>query len=283
VNSQLWSIGLIVLSATAFGAMPLFAGIAYNSGVTPLTLLFLRFAIGAALLHIWMWARSIPYPGRSACGQLLWIGGVGFVLQSICFFTAIKFANPALVVVLLYSYPTLVTVVETMFWRVPLTARKAVAIVLTSIGAVLTAATALNAQPLGVVLALLAAIVYAGYVLLSSHIMQREAPLPSCSVIFTAAALVFGGLVQTLHQQLPTTSTAWAGTIGVAGCSIVAIVSLFAGIQRLGAARAALLSTLEPVIAMVLVSVVTGQLLTSEQLVGGGLIIGGAVSLSKPS
>ena len=261
--------------------MPLFAEQAYIAAVAPVTLLFLRFAISAVVLQVWMWASRTPYPKRPAWKNLCCIGGIGFVLQSLCFFTAIRFANPALVAVLLYCYPILVTLAERVLWKVPLTGRKCFAIGLTSCGLMCTVTTTIQAQPLGIGLALLAAVIYAAYVLASSQTMRNEDPLPSCSVIFTSAALVFGGLMQASQQRLPTTGIAWGASIGVAACSVIAVVSLFAGIQQLGASLASTLSTLEPVVAIVFVSLLTGQWLTQDQLIGSGLILSGAIGMVK--
>jgi drug/metabolite transporter (DMT)-like permease len=67
---------------------------------------------------------------------------------------------------------------------------------------------------------------------------------------------------------------AWFGLIGVGGLStFVAIQTFYAGAQRIGAAQAALISTVEPIWSIALAAILFGVGLTAVQLVGGGLIL----------
>jgi drug/metabolite transporter (DMT)-like permease len=71
---------------------------------------------------------------------------------------------------------------------------------------------------------------------------------------------------------------AWFGLVGVGVVStFVAIQSFYAGTQRVGAAQAALLSTIEPVWTITLAAILLGESLQPIQLVGGALILLGVV------
>lgn len=54
-----------------------------------------------------------------------------------------------------------------------------------------------------------------------------------------------------------------------------AILLLFSGMEKIGAARASLLSTLEPFSAVLMAYFLLGEKLTFPQLIGGGLILVG--------
>jgi len=54
----------------------------------------------------------------------------------------------------------------------------------------------------------------------------------------------------------------------------VPIGAFYAGAQRLGAARAALVSTVEPIFTIVAAGLIFGERLTVIQLLGGALILG---------
>ncbi|HTS15468.1 MAG TPA: EamA family transporter, partial [Candidatus Sulfotelmatobacter sp.] len=54
----------------------------------------------------------------------------------------------------------------------------------------------------------------------------------------------------------------------------VAMQTFYAGARRIGAARAALVSTIEPVYTIALATLLFGEALTAVQLVGGALVIG---------
>src|SRR6266542_4936198 len=92
---------LIALSAVCFAAMPVFARAVYAAGGDPGTLLTLRFAGAAVVLLLLAFGRGAAIPtGRSLVGLLI-MGGVGYVSQSLSYFTALTMTSAAL---LGYSY-----------------------------------------------------------------------------------------------------------------------------------------------------------------------------------
>lgn len=81
---------------------------------------------------------------------------------------------------------------------------------------------------------------------------------------------------------LPTTPTAWAAVLAIALVStIVAMVGFFAGLRRLGAADAATLSTLEPVVTFVLAALVLGEPVGPLQVLGGGIVLAAVAALAR--
>ncbi len=98
------------------------------------------------------------------------------------------------------------------------------------------------------------------------------------ALIYVAIALVFG---QAAGLAQPTDSWAalWPVLVaGVAGAG-VATFSFITGIRLLGAPRAAILSTFEPVVGVVLAAVLLAERSTPLQLVGGALIIAAGIVL----
>lgn len=278
---RLLGVFLVVISAASFGAMPIFAHFAYASGVTPITALFLRFTIAALCLWFYQVARQQPLPTPKNLRTLIGIGGVGFVLQSLSFFTALIFASPGVVVLLLYLYPAIVIGISIVVLHHPSSPTKLMALGLALGGTALTIGSIGETKPIGVVLGLASALVYAVYVLLGDRVMREEAPMMACTVMFSAAAVVFGGLVALQGVSLPTTVTGWAAIGALALIStVVAIGSLFAGIKLLGASTAAILSTLEPVVTILLAMAILHQPITVPQMAGGALILTSVMVLS---
>ena len=73
-------------------------------------------------------------------------------------------------------------------------------------------------------------------------------------------------------------AAAWPGLVAIGFvASFLAIQTFYAGARRLGAAQAALVSTVEPVYIVVLAALVLDQRLAPIQLVGAGLILVGVV------
>jgi drug/metabolite transporter (DMT)-like permease len=57
----------------------------------------------------------------------------------------------------------------------------------------------------------------------------------------------------------------------------VAVLAFYAGSHRIGAARAALVSTVEPIWTIALAAVLLGEALGALQFVGGAMILAGVV------
>ncbi|MBD1910812.1 MULTISPECIES: DMT family transporter [unclassified Leptolyngbya] len=271
---QLFGIILIILSATSFGAIPIFAHFAYASGATPLTVLFFRFAIAAVCFCTYLVIRQIPLPNPKNLRTLILLGGVGFVLQSLSFFFALTVASPGLVVLLLYLYPTIVVGISIVVLHRPSSPGTLWALSLALLGTVLTIGPVGNAQLLGVILGLVSACIYATYILVGEQVMTQESPITASTVVLTSAAVVYGGIVTIRGVSLPQDASGWLaiGALGLIS-TVVAIGALFTGIKLLGASTASMLSTLEPVVTIALSLVILKQPITGMQLVGGALIL----------
>ncbi|HEY0069524.1 MAG TPA: DMT family transporter, partial [Chloroflexia bacterium] len=137
---------MVLLSAVAFGLMPVFAKLAYAEGTNLSTLLAIRFAL--ASVTIWaIWAvagaRIRTEGGKGAAPwtrlvlPLVALGALGYVGQSFSYFTALSEISASATGLLLYTYPILVTVLAFLIYREPLTPRKLVALALASVGALL--------------------------------------------------------------------------------------------------------------------------------------------------
>lgn len=112
-------------------------------------------------------------------------------------------------------------------------------------------------------------------------------PAPSAALMLTAtwalywlAAAVTGRPVD--PGRIP--AEAWPGLLGVGIFSTaVAIQAFYAGARRIGAAQAALVSTVEPIYTITLASVLFGETLAPVQLLGGALVIGGVLLAQSDS
>jgi drug/metabolite transporter (DMT)-like permease len=78
-------------------------------------------------------------------------------------------------------------------------------------------------------------------------------------------------------------AAAWPGLVGVGVvATFIAIQTFYAGVRRIGAAQAALVSTIEPAWTIALAALLFGQTLAPIQLAGGALIIIGVIIAQAP-
>ncbi|CAG2143543.1 hypothetical protein LMG31506_02850 [Cupriavidus yeoncheonensis] len=277
---------LIALSASAFGAMAIFARFAYEAGADVYGLLTVRFTLAAVALAFVMRGRGIRLPSWQRVLALAAMGGIGYVGQSFCFFSALNHAQASLVALLLYLYPLFVTILAAIFLKERLTTAAVIALVLCSAGAGLTVGGG-EGSPLGIALGLAAAVIYSVYIIVGARVTAGVNAIATTTVICAAAALVYGTisvlrLSAGMPPQFPATAGGWLAMLGIALLStVLAILTFFAGLQRLGAAQASMLSTLEPVVTVALAAALLGEHISGAQAVGGGLILAGVLWLTR--
>jgi drug/metabolite transporter (DMT)-like permease len=278
LSGVLW----IVLSAAGFGAMAIFAKLAYRDGVTLSTMLFLRFAIAGLLLAAWGVAQRMRWPQGRDLAWLLAMGAVGYVGQAYCYFSALQYASAGLVALLLYLYPAIVTVLSVLVFGGRVGRGRGWAVAAALAGTALTVGGELSSQMPGIVLGIGAALIYSAYILAGAGVMRRVAPVPAATVVMLAAAVVYGALAASEGLAAPAGFTGWAAVLAIAVFStLLAILGFFKGMERLGAADASTLSTLEPLITLGLAALVLGEAVSGLQLAGGALILAAVVYLAR--
>lgn len=284
-RSQLKGAALVATSAAAFGALPILARLAYAHGVDLLGILVPRFAIGAALLALIAAARGSRWPRGRTLVAALAMGGLGYTGQSFLYFSALRHADASLVALLLYSFPFIVVVLAVLFLHERLNAARIAALLAAAVGLVLTIGGG-QGSPLGIVLGLGAALVYAVYIIVGSQALRDVDPIVSSGLICAAAAVSYGAIaiareLSGVQTQWPTGAQAWLPVTALAVVStVLAIAAFFAGLQRLGPTPTSVLSTLEPVVSVALAAAVLGERISAMQLLGGAVIVGTAIRLA---
>ena len=280
---------LCLASAAAFGAMGIFGKLAYDEGASVATLLSIRFVLAAVLF--WALAaatgairdlRALPWRDL---GVALALGAVGYSAQAGCYFAALRRLDASLLSLVLYTFPAIVAVAAIVLGRERASRRAAAALALASVGLVLVLAGAGTGalDPLGMGLGLAAAFVYAAYILISEDVVQRVGPLVLSALVCTGAAtsLTLGGAALGEVQAGAVTAAGfgWLGALALVS-TVAAIVLFFAGLARVGPTTASILSTAEPMTAVLLAFLVFGESLGVTQLAGGTLVLGGVLILS---
>jgi drug/metabolite transporter (DMT)-like permease len=282
------SLAMVVVSAACFGTLAVLAPKAYQAGASPLPLLAWRFAFAAILLAVVIVARDHNVRALAVpAGDLLRFSALaitGYGAASVCFFFALKFADSAVVAVLLYAYPALVTLASWAFLGERASLARGVAVLVTFFGCAMVVGlfggNAHVAWP-GIVLGFGAACGYALFNLLSHRWLPGRSELVMMLYTFAIAGVMSALLTVAVGQSLSPRGwqpSAWwlLGAI-VLIPTFAAVVLYLQGIRGLGPSQAALVSTLEPIFTIVLAWFVLGQWLTAVQIAGAVLVCGGVV------
>lgn len=282
MNPRLSGALYVAISATAFGAMAIFARQAYAGGADVMAVLLLRFVIAAVLMTSFMFVTGRRWPRGRNLLLLASMGGLCYVAQSMSFFSALKYASAGLVALLLYLYPFIVTVLGAIVLRQRLGRQRLLPVLAALFGTALTLGGGFAGEARGVALGLTAALVYAIYTLVGGRVLMYEDALASATVVMIAAAAVFIGLAGWQQPAFPHTALAWAAIAAIAVvCTVVAMLTYFLGIRQLGAADAATLSTLEPAVTIVLAALFLDEAFAPLQAVGAIIILAAVVWLTR--
>ena len=285
----------MILSAASYSLFTLFAQVALEV-LRPTDVLFWRFAIAAPVAWAVVGLRRLAGHGAGVFA-VRWrpsiaLGLVFGVLAWLAF-AALEHLTGSLYVVIIYTYPAMVAIGGRWLGRpAPTGMWGPLAVML--IGIVLTAPEVFASPGAGVWLGVLMTIgnaaLYAGYILYSERVvgtagrLDVDAPRRVDGFVTAAWGMTGSLITATVFMAVaggvripdaPPQITAMLG-LGVIS-TVVAGTGLLIGVRHLGPAAAALLATLEPVLALILLATVRGETMSPIQASGAALVIGAVV------
>lgn len=270
-----------VLSALGFATLGLWGKFALQLGLNTTTFLTFRFALAAlVLLPVATRRQAI----RERLPQLGF--GLVYTVQTSLYFTALGLISAGLTALLLYLAPAFVVLYEWRLGKKP-ERQQLLGLLISSLGLVVIVGlpASNDANPLGWLLAVLSGACYAGFLVASGRYFPKADSLALTANASLGSALgfvLFGLGTATLH--LPTQPLEWGVILGaLLLATLLAIPLMFRAIQALGATRASLLLTLEPVFVTALALVFLGEGLSLSKVIGGALIVTGALLAQRKS
>jgi drug/metabolite transporter (DMT)-like permease len=278
---RLTGILLIAISAASFGTLAIFGRLLYADGLDTFTMLFLRFGFAAVLMALILLVRKEQFPRGKILLQLIGMGALGYVGQSFSYLSAIKYASAGLVALLLYLYPMFVFILSVIVLREKATWLKVVALLLALVGTALTVDPR-GGQLNGILLAISAALIYSIYIIVGTNVMKHVSAIQSSLVIFAAAGTVYGILMAVQGAHFPSTGSGWLGIAGIVlVATVIPVATFLAGLERIGPTNASMLSTLEPVVTVLLAGLLFGERLEAITILGGSLILVAVILLTR--
>ncbi|HEV7809261.1 MAG TPA: DMT family transporter [Candidatus Limnocylindrales bacterium] len=294
---------LVAISAAGFGSGTVLSKPIYAAGLDWLQLLAWRFAIGAALAWGWILISSRRRaairrlgrrPAASAAGLGVWYSG-----NAGTYYAGLETVPASLAGVLVYLYPAVVAVLSVRY-ATRLTGRRPWAALGIALVGVVLALGGIQLDPPppagGILLILASPLIYAGWIVLSARLAgERSDQLAHESDVdgraddasaatalmigATAAVFIVGALLTgrpLAPDRMPSAAWPYLAAIGFAS-TFLAIQTFYAGARRIGAAQAALVSTIEPLIIVTLATFALHEVLAPVQLGGAALILLGVI------
>ncbi len=284
---------LTVVSAFAFSSKTILAKLAYQHGVDAVTILALRMIFAGALFAVILAYNLIRRNWRVNLSRRQWIwavtlGVLGYYLSSLLDFSGLVYVDASLGRMILFLYPSLVVVINAALSRQAIRGDTWLALALCYGGIFLMLAPNLGgSQPnfwLGGGLIFAAALTYACYLVGVDRQLRDIDPALFTSLVMMIACLsviVHFFLTSDVHLlSLPAPVLVNGFCMG-ALATVLPIYTLTAGIARIGASRAAVVSMFGPVLTLVMGFIFLNERLLNIQIAGMLLIMAGIWRMGK--
>ena len=270
---------LALVSALAYSTLPILTKLAYQSGLDRGDMLIARFASSSLVLLAFLWIKDpklLRVPPATLLKAAL-IGGGVFALQTTLFFSALELIPASTATLILYFYPLSVTAFSVLFLKMKLDRTLALSLVLVLAGCCSVIADTAGRELVfqGVLAAVGSLALYTVYLLLVQSVLRRAHPL---SVTFYMLVSVTAVFCATGRPESLIDLTAYQFSLSLAlGLvpTVLAISLLFLAIEKIGAARSAVVSTFEPAATILAAWLILGENVTAMQVAGLVLIVGG--------
>lgn len=271
---------LALASASAFGAITTLAALSYTAGATPITVIVLRFTLGAIVFTTICLARRRPLLLPRSARAMGWLVALCWFAASFGYLGAVAFIPVSLAALIFFTFPILTTLGEALLERRRPRPRELALLLLAFSGLALAMGPSFaTLSPVGLGLVAFGALGAAGMFLSMRTIVVHHEPLTVLVMLNAGAGLmsllalaVFGG------WSLPsvTDGTAWVGWTALllaTGAYFVAVFLQSGSVRHAGPSRAVLFFNLEPLVSIACAAVLLGERLSLQQMAGGSLVL----------
>ena len=264
VREQREGLFWMAVAVSSYASFAIFTKLIYaRIDLLPLDVASWRFLLATPLVWLYLWLRgrvrgNVPLPPRR---QLLLLGAI-YCMASVLAFFGLSSVPASVYIILFFTYPIIVALIG-QFLGTSLRREGWLALLVTSVGVALVVAPNVGSLKtegvvlFGMALALANAWVAAIYFIASNRILYRLrdpgelARAVAWTMLATSGIMLVIALFNGL--QFPTTVEGALLLLGLAVFSTaLPIVALNIGIQRLGAARSAIIAMIEPFLTLLL-------------------------------
>ena len=270
---------MLIASMAIFGTLgPFVRNIPVSSG----ELALYRAILAASLIALFLMVtkQKIPFASIKKELFLLLLSGIAMGFNWILLFEAYKYTTVSIATLSYYFAPVLVTAASTVLFREKLTAKQILCFFMSTLGIVMVTGIGDMAgggrNMIGILFGLGAAVLYAACILINKFIKNVDG-IHRTFLQFLAAILV-------LTPYVLLTGSISLGNMDPVGWLNLLIVGLlhtgvtycmyFTALKGVSGQQVAILSYIDPLVAVVISVTVLGETMTVLQLAGGLLILG---------
>lgn len=271
---------LMQASAMAiFGTIALFVR---RISVTSGELALYRAILASVIIGIYLLVtrQKIPVKSIRKTLPLFLLSGMAMGFNWILLFEAYKYTTVSVATLSYYFSPVIITVVCPLIFREKLTRRQILCFVMSTLGIIMITGvgemSGRGTDHIGIIFGLIAAVLYAFVVVLNKFIKNVEG--------IHRTFLQFLSAIVVLIPYVAMTSGVTIGGLDPLGWVNLLIVGFvhtgityclyFSSLREISGQKAAILSYIDPLVAVILSVTVLGESMTLPQIIGGALVLG---------
>ena len=269
-----------IITGITYGLNPLFAVPLMKNGAATESILFFRYSFAVLLLGLFLLIsrQSFRISGKQV--GVLFVLGLLYTSSSVFLFDAYEYIASGLATTLVFLYPVLVAIIMVFLKVVPSwPVWLAIAATFGGVRIMTQSDGSQTINPIGVLLSIASALVYALFIV----IINRSKVIAGISnSLLTFYALMVGAIVfigkiifsDTALTAGITTGMDWLNLIGLALLpTIVSTATLAIASRNIGATKASVLGVFEPITAIIVGTMMFGEPLTTNIIVGISIAI----------
>jgi drug/metabolite transporter (DMT)-like permease len=276
-NTKLVGVICVTITSICYGLVPSFSFIAFGMGVETATLLFNKFLYAAIIMWAYLLIRKVDFRLSRRGAITMMVTCAGYIGMSTSLYVSFDYISGSLATIISFTFPAMIVAIEMITKMEPVRFAKILAVILSFGGLVLIVWDPdMHANLLGILFAFGSAIGYVIYIfgLSAKGIKQVDSFAVAGYVMVSAAAVNF---IRCLISGKPLFATE-PNQIGMmillsVVCVFMAILFYAIGVRLIGPGNAALVNTMEPVLACIFGYLLVGDQLTPRMLAGAALVV----------
>jgi len=265
----------ILFSALMYATLPILVKIAYAAGLGPDSTLLLRYLFSFILLGGLV--KFCIHGRLLSLSPMVVAQGIFLTSSGLFYFFALETLSAGLTTVIFFTHPVMVAILTILIFKEKFIPRLFVGLALALTGIALISGLLGGGHDLsvrGITWALLACLCYTFYSLIGQKTLAVNDPLSITATLSLLAVIIIipayhsdlGLILHLTRQQiLITLAMAVMNTL-------LAVLFFLKGVQKVGASRATLISTAEPVFCLLMAFFMLKETLTPIELIGSVLV-----------
>jgi drug/metabolite transporter, DME family len=281
---------LIAVSASLWGMIAIFVRTLSDVGFTSMEIVTLR--VVTALIILGM-IGIFRYPKQmkikvSDVKLFVGTGILSIVFFNWCYFTSINQLNLSFAVILLYTSPAFVVILSSIFLHERMNKKKLIAVIGTVTGCILIAGVSLNdtgtINLAGLVTGLGAGLGYALYSIFGKFALNKYTPFTVTLYTFLIAAIALLPITAIWEKaRLLANGEVLLYSVGLGLFpTVIAYICYTKGLEKVESSKAAIVATVEPVVATILSVFLYQEGFGLLQFIGTTVIILSVILINLP-